>query len=79
MHTSAAGLLTAIQIFYGKTKADILIPLLVTPLQKNPGVTCRFSSIPLGPVIYYQVGFIINFQILISLGSIYLQGPDLLF
>jgi len=79
MHMSAVGLLTAIQMLCGKATADILIPLPGTPLKKNPGVTCRFSNILLGLVTYYQAGFIINFQILISLGSIYLQGPDLLF
>lgn len=74
MHTRAAGLLTATRLVYGKKKA-----LLGTPPQKNPGVTCRFSNILLGPVISYQAGFIINVQILISLGSTYLRGPDLLF
>lgn len=79
MHPRVVGLLTAMQVFYGKTKAEILIPLLEIPLQKNPGVTHRFLNILLGPVIHYQVAFIINFHILISLGSIYLQGPEPLF
>lgn len=44
--------------------------------KRKTGVTHKY---PLSPIKCYQVGCIINFQILISLGSTYLQWPDLLF